>query len=195
MSSEKLNFKAVSALIVDDDRYAVSILAQILRGFGLKHQAVAESGADAKERLSREHFDLVICEAVLPDMHAAEFVRWLRRTDNEKIKYLPVIMLTGHTQMTNITAARDCGANIVVKKPVAPNVLFDHLAWSSQTSRPFLMTESYVGPDRRFKNIGPPDGIGHRQTDLSAEIGSAIEPNMSQDEVDNFMKPTRVAVE
>lgn len=193
--SEKLNFSAINALVVDDDNYAVQLLGQILRGFGLKQQTVIATGEEAKMRLVREQFDLMICEAMLPDIHAADLVRWLRRLDNSKIKFLPVIVLTGHTQVKNVESVRDCGANIVVKKPVSPNVLFDRLAWAAQTSRPFVETSFYVGPDRRFKSVGPPDGVGRRQTDLSAEVGSAIEPNLSQDEVDNFMKPTKVAIE
>jgi hypothetical protein len=73
-------------------------------------------------------------------------------------------------------------------------VLFDHIAWSAKSSRPFIETEDYVGPCRRFKNIGPPSGAGRRSTDLSPEIGAAQEPNMSQDEIDSLLRPTKIAI-
>lgn len=89
--------------------------------------------------------------------------------------------------------ARDCGANVVIRKPVSPQILFDRLAWVSRVQRPFIECESYIGPDRRFKSIGPPGGVGRRSTDLSADVGTAKEPNMSQDEIDMLFKPAKIA--
>ena len=61
--------------------------------------------------------------------------------------------------------------------------------------RQFVECETYVGPDRRVRNFGPPMGIvGRRQGDLSAHVGAAVEPNMEQSEIDLMMKPRRVAL-
>jgi CheY-like chemotaxis protein len=192
---EKLNFSQVAALVVDNDSYATGILGQILRGFGLTRHTIAEDGETGRRLVQAGHYDMVICEYVLPDMAGTDFVRWLRRLPEPQIKAVPVILLTGYTQFSSVAAARDCGANIVVKKPISPNVLFDRIAWSAESERPFIETSSYVGPCRRFKSSGPPNGIGRRATDLSAEVGAAVEPNMSQDEIDSFIKPTRVSIE
>ena len=191
----RLNFSQVTALVVDDDTFATGILGQILRGFGLTKHTVVGEGESAKRLLQNGHYDLVICEYVLPDMPGADFVRWIRRLPDAATKTIPVVLLTGYTQFSSVTAARDCGANIVIKKPIAPNVLFDHINWSAEGERPFIETDSYVGPCRRFKSIGPPNGAGRRSTDLSAEVGEAVEPNMSQEEIDSFVKPTKVSVE
>ena len=192
---EKLNFTQITALVVDSDQYSTSILGQILRGFGLTKHAIVEDGEQAKLRLQNSHHDLLICEAVLPDMPASELVCWLRRLPNSSIKFIPVVILTGYTQMSNVIAVRDGGANSVVRKPVAPNVLFDHIVWSAKGERPFVETNTYIGPCRRFKNIGPPNGAGRRKTDLTVELGAAKEPNMSQDEIDAFVRPTKIVVE
>ena len=192
--SSSINFTSVQILIVDSDQYAVDILTQILRGFEANSITVANTGADATHLLSQKKFDLVICEAFLKDMPGAELVLWMRRQPSPKIRFLPIIMLTGHTQLTNVTAGRDSGVNLVIKKPVSPGVLFDRLIWSADSPRPFLEVETYIGPDRRFKFAGLPDGVGRRATDLSAEVGAATEPNLSQDEIDSFMKPAKFSV-
>ncbi|MGA7673734.1 MAG: response regulator [Rhizomicrobium sp.] len=191
----KLNFSQVAALIVDGDNYATGILGQILRGFGLTRHTIASDGETAQRLFQGSHYDLVICEYVLQDMQGADFVRWIRRLPDARLKTVPVILLTGYTQFSNVAAARDSGANIVIKKPIAPNVLIDHIAWSAEGERPFIETNNYIGPCRRFKCTGPPGGIGRRSTDLSADVGAAIEPNMSQDEIDSFIKPTKVSIE
>jgi hypothetical protein len=42
--------------------------------------------------------------------------------------------------------------------------------WIAQESRPFIELDGYVGPDRRFQNVGPPDGhgAGRRRADKAA---------------------------
>lgn len=194
MSSYRMNFSKVRALIVDSDPYAARLLAQILRGFGLTLQTVAKDGASAKRDIETAEFDLIICEAVLPDMSAAELLRWIRRHDRAVVKFTPIVILTGYTHLDNIKAARDSGANNVVKKPVSPAVLLDHIVWSARSPRPFIETSSFIGPDRRFKFTGPPEGIGRRDNDLTPEVGDATAPNMSQEEIDSLLKPNKVEV-
>jgi CheY-like chemotaxis protein len=192
---ERLNFEQIEALIVDADPYSTSIIGQMLRGFGLNRHTTIESGEEAVRRLQNGHFDLLICDAILPDINAGELIRWIRLQPALALKYIPIVVLTGYTQHSSVTNMRDAGANIVVRKPVAPNVLFDHIAWSARTERPFIETDTFNGPDRRFKNTGPPDGVGRRKTDLTTELGGPAEPNLSQNEIDTFLKPTRVEIE
>ena len=192
---ERLNFTQIEALIVDADQYSTQILGQILRGFGLSRQNVVDSGEEARRKLGSAHFDLLICDAILPDTHASDLIKWIRRQPALETKYIPIVVLTGYTQFSNVVTLRDSGANIVVRKPVSPNILFDHIAWSARTERAFIETDNYIGPDRRFKNTGPPEGAGRRKTDLTADIGAALEPNMSQEDIDSMLKPTKVEIE
>ena len=190
-----LDLSQVNALVVDPDQYALETLSQIMRGFGLKNQVMAADGETAKKKLMENKADLVIVEAVLPDMLGADLVKWIRRHNDFGIKYSSIIILTGHTAAANVESARSSGVNIVVKKPVAATALFDRIAWSAGMDRAFIDTESYAGPDRRFRSLGPPDGIGRRSTDLSAEIGTASEPNLMQSEIDSFIKPVKISLD
>ena len=189
-----MNFSKVKVLIVDSDQFAVEILGQILEGFGLPEARSTDKAGSARDILVDGKFDLLICEAMLKDGPGADLVRWVRSQANPRVRYIPVVMLTGHTQLGYVESGRDAGVNVVVKKPVSPTVLFDRLVWSANSPRPFIETETYVGPDRRFKFMGLPEGGGRRKTDLVGELGEATEPNLSQDEIDGFMKPARMMV-
>jgi CheY-like chemotaxis protein len=187
----RLNFHGVTALLVEGDRTSVSFLAEILRRFGLDNQHCVETGAEAKAYLQRVAVDFCFFEAALPDMDGLDLVRWVRRS--APIPYIPIVLLTGYSRVDAVVGARDAGANLVVKKPLSPQVIFDRLAWMGLGTRKFVETEAYVGPDRRFKQIGPPDLVGRRSTDLSQDVGEPTEPNMSQAEIDALMKPTKLA--
>jgi two-component system, chemotaxis family, chemotaxis protein CheY len=172
---ERLNFTELSALVVDSDRFSTGIITQILRGFGLSHHIVVDTGEEAQKQLSGGRFDILICECVLPDMKGAELVRWVRRQSESKLRTMTIVVLSGYTHFSNVTDARDAGANSVVRKPVAPIVLFDHIAWSAKTERPFIEADNYSGPCRRFKFGEPTTEHSRRVSDHYQTPTPAIE--------------------
>jgi len=190
-----LDLSQINALVVDTDPYATEMLARIMRGFGLKNHSSVYTGEDAIRAVAEQKPDLVLVESRLPDMPGAEVIKRIRREESPAIRHIPLIIMTGHTVMSDIEAARNSGANIVIKKPVSASILFDRIMWAASTDRDFIESASYAGPDRRFKSLGPPNGIGRRSTDLSAEVGAASEPNLAQDEIDAFIKPVKIKLE
>jgi CheY-like chemotaxis protein len=164
MAGARINFHNVTSLLVDSDGYTRGLVAQMLRGFGMDAPIQADNGAQAKTILTHQCPDLCIVEAVLPDMTSAELIQWIRKLKGP-LRFVPTIVLTGYTQMRMVAGARDGGANIVVKKPVSPQTLFDRMVWIARISRPFIETGDYIGPDRRFRAVDPPDGKFKRETD------------------------------
>lgn len=194
MTKERMNLDGVRALVVDSDHFGVTILVQMLHGLGMEKVKVSQTAVDAQKQLEASDYELCICEADLPDMPGPDLIKWLRRLPTQK-RFMPTLVLTGYADFRNVTAFRDAGANLVMRKPASPQALYDRIAWISESGREFVECESYIGPDRRFKSIGPPGGVPRRSTDLSTEIGQAVEPNMTQDEIDGLMRPTRVQTE
>ena len=108
---------------------------------------------------------------------------------------LAAVVVTGHTRISRVMKARECGAHFIVAKPITPAVLLQRIVWVSKDERLFIDCETYVGPDRRFRRLGPRPGIqGRRSDDLPAEVGEATEPNMDQSIIDNLIKPSKVAL-
>ena len=169
MAQLKLNFRSVTTLIVDRDRYTRSLIAQMLRGFGVGGIESVDTG-EAAQQYVKEHFvDLLIVEADLPDMRCSDFIRWIRRDNKEPLRFVPIMVLNGYTQMRLVSAVRDAGANIVVKKPVSAQTMFDRVAWIARTPRAYIETTDFVGPDRRFREIAPPNGEYRRETDFPVQ--------------------------
>jgi hypothetical protein len=74
-----------------------------------------------------------------------------------------------------VTKARDCGANFIIAKPITPKIILERIIWVAQSTRLFVETETYIGPDRRFRKAAPPSeyGVGRRSGD--AEAAAAAE--------------------
>jgi CheY-like chemotaxis protein len=165
----RFNFSEVSALLVDPDHFSTGIIGQILRGFGLNNHLIVDTGEQAKKLLATGRFHLLIIEGKLPDTPATDLVNWVRRNANMNLRIMPIVLLTGYTQFSSVMEARDVGVNSVVRKPVSPKTLFDHIVWAARTDRPFIDADEYIGPDRRFRVGGSATGLSRRKVDQPSD--------------------------
>lgn len=189
----RIQLKKAQILLVEPNQQGMNVLTQVLMGFGATGFVKAENYEEAREAVKGDLLDLIVCEASLgvdgPD--GFDFVSELRRT-NLPNAMAPIIVVTAHTSRRNVARSRDCGAHFLVTKPLSPTVLLERILWIAQANRPFVTCQAYAGPDRRFQNLGPPPNMqGRRDTDLVGEIGAAVDPNMSQDEIDSLLQPQR----
>lgn len=193
--SAKFNLEKTRILLFDADAMSREIAAQILSGFGAKNITKVSEAADAKRAVSQGAYDLVVADPATSGPEGYDFVPWLRRQVGAANRFVPVLVITGHTQRSRIAAARDSGANIVVAKPLTPVAIFQRIEWMAREKRPYVDCPVYAGPDRRFKFDGPPPGSeGRRSQDLPLDIGAASEPNMTQGDIDAMMQPRKVVL-
>jgi CheY-like chemotaxis protein len=191
----RINLERSVVLLVNDNPQGLEALNGMVRGFGVRKQFKTKSGAEAMHIVKTQELDLIILDSSLPDMDGYDFIRWLRREAEPAAQFTPVIMLSGHAARTMVEKSRDSGANFVMAKPFTPEILLQRIFWVAKDERQMVKAESYVGPDRRFKNLGPPLGMkGRRKDDLSGKVGMATDPNMDQSEVDMMFKPARVQI-
>ena len=193
---EKINLEKASIMLIDANNQGLDILAQMFAGFGARTPHRCSSAEEAQPLLRKIDVDLIVVEADLPgEMDGYDFVHWLRRSGLPQYAFSSVMLISGHTRRENVARARDCGANFILVKPISPSILLQRVVWVAKENRQFVECEAYVGPDRRFKNAGPPPGIKpRRHDDIRTRLGIATAPNMGQDEIDNLMQPTKVSL-
>jgi len=78
----------------------------------------AESGARAREILQALQPDLVVLNMVLPDGEGLELCRNIRAS--ERLKWVPVIILTAIGDLDHMKEGYDCGADDYIVKPFRP---------------------------------------------------------------------------
>ncbi len=165
-ASTRINLEKVEVLLVDDSAPSLNLLSQVLLGFGVGNLTRADSAKSAKALLRERTFDLVISATNMAGVDGYELVKWLRRGALEANRYLAVILVSGHTPPSHVFKARDAGANFTIAKPITPKIVLERILWAAKEDRQFIECETYLGPDRRFKNDGPPNGAkGRRRED------------------------------
>ena len=191
--SQYINLDKARALIVDDNPQSLDILIGVLTSFGLRNVTRKADGKEAQEELQFHSYDLILANGDLPELDGYDLTRWLRREADEASRQTPVILVTSHTRQGQVEKARDCGANFIVTKPISPAVMLERILWVAKGDRLFIECDTYIGPDRRWRNQGPPieHPDGRRRDDKSIELGESGGHNMSQDELDALIKPMR----
>jgi two-component system, OmpR family, KDP operon response regulator KdpE len=98
-------------LIIDDDPQLREAVTIVLTSQEYDVQA-APTGKEGIAQVSERAPDLVVLDVNLPDMLGFEVVRELRRFSN-----VPVLMLTGRSESSDIVSGLDSGADDYLLKP------------------------------------------------------------------------------
>jgi CheY-like chemotaxis protein len=186
-----INIRGLAFLIADANAYFSSICHSILRGFGATRVLEARDAEDARKLLVQHKIDLLLCDHKLPPGGGLDFIRWIRFDPANEFRTIPILIMTTDTRSTIVANARDCGANMVLVKPVSPSSLYDRLVWIAFNARKFVDSKDYFGPDRRFKIEGYPNGVGRRASDKAVDLGTPTGPALSQSDIDALLKASR----
>src|SRR5262249_18775385 len=109
----------------------------------------APDGQTALEMLRANPCDIVFSDMSMKPMDGLAFTRALRRDAYSPNHFVPVIMITGHTERHRVEQARDAGVTEFLAKPVTAQNLFARIAEIVERPRPFVRCDNFVGPDRR----------------------------------------------
>lgn len=162
------NLERLTVLVVDDCINMQQLLRALLLSFGFSDVHTAKSGQAGIKVLEHLEPDFIICDYNMAPMNGVEFIRTLRNDEESPSRFVPIIMLTGHTEMSNILAARQAGATEFLAKPVSPQSLYKRIEMVIERPRDFVETKSFFGPDRRRSSIA--DWAGQDRRDLSSYI-------------------------
>jgi DNA-binding response OmpR family regulator len=172
-SRSRFNLDGAAVLLLDETPMGMSILVSIVTGLGAKLLYRCATVEAAQEVVTKYTLDLAIIDGLAPSGAGYDLVKWIRQTAREPNCFVPILLTTGHTPAVDVVRARDCGGNIIIRKPIAPIVLLERIIWASKEGRPYLFSDNYVGPDRRFQEKEPPGGAGRRRGDVGAITGPA----------------------
>jgi two-component system chemotaxis response regulator CheY len=118
--------KASKAMVVDDSRAIRMIMANTLTALGyLVFQA--GNGQEAWEAVERDHGDvsLILVDWNMPEMNGLEFVKRVRA--DTRYASVRLMMVTTETEMEQMMAALEAGANEYVMKPFTREIIEDKL--------------------------------------------------------------------
>ena len=144
-----LEISHLAVLLVEDVRATRVIVRAILHSFGIYDIVEAADGEEALAVLGQRHIDVVITDLAMQPMDGVEFTRRLRTPRNGLNNYVPVLMVSAHTDIANVKDAIAAGVTEFLVKPIVPANLEARLLSVVRTPKKQVRTASYCGPDRR----------------------------------------------
>ncbi|MBR2519444.1 MAG: response regulator [Selenomonadaceae bacterium] len=110
--------KKKTILVIDDDEMNLQIAKMILEKKLPCEVICASTGHDGLEILRNRRVDLVLLDILMPDFDGIETLQELRA--DERIKNVPVMMLTALGDVENIQKVGTLGVKDYIKKPFMP---------------------------------------------------------------------------
>jgi len=113
-------------LVAEDNKINFFVANKFLTGWGIS-VTHAENGQIALDILEKEDFDLILMDLHMPVMDGIEATRIIRKSDNPKIKDIPIVALTAAIMSESHDKIEDLKINDYVLKPFKPHDLFERI--------------------------------------------------------------------
>jgi CheY-like chemotaxis protein len=140
-------------LIVDDCEPMRMLMRSVLRAMGVRSCAEAEDGTEALKLFEKFSPDIVFIDHFMEPMDGVELTRKIRAGEEGIDPYIPIIMVSGFSDLKRIMAARDVGVSEYLVKPISAKLLYLRICAVIEHPRPFIRTSGFFGPDRRRRPV------------------------------------------
>lgn len=141
--------------IIDDDMDMCQLLSNFLQRKGFK-ASCATSGKKGLEAVKENNFDLVLCDFRLGDMDGKEVLQQIKAIDPS----MPVIILTGYSEVKMAVEVMRLGAYDYVTKPLVPEEIIKMINKAlDQEEQPANAKSSTTGSTDKKKDIASDDDI------------------------------------
>jgi len=108
------DFSKFRVLLVEDETSIRAVEKALLKEMGFTDITEAATASEAKTALSKQKFDIVLCDWELPDGEGIDLLSVLRETHDQKV---PFIMVTVNAQIEKVKQAISAGVTDYISKP------------------------------------------------------------------------------
>jgi len=172
----------IKFLIVDDCAFMRSTIRRILTTLGVQEMCEAGDGAEALKIMQTWPADIILLDWEMAPFNGIEFTNMVRNSSDITNAFIPIIMITAHSEYWRISKARDVGITEFLVKPISVATLFSRIRNVIEHPRPFVNAPGFFGPDRRRCHKLT------RQTERREHDPDQVLPDhiMNQDEINDY---------
>lgn len=160
------HFDDVKILVVEDNQPMLEITKTLLATFGVGTIVGARDGEEGFREYCELNPDIVIADWMMKPTDGISLARRIRNDLRSPNPYVPIILMTGFSEMRRVIQARDAGVTEFLVKPFTARDLYKRITQIIERPRQFVRSEDFFGPDRRRKTPSDYTGPLRRETDI-----------------------------
>jgi YesN/AraC family two-component response regulator len=152
------DYSTMDAMVVDDEKFSLKIVSQIMKQIGFTRVRDANDGSQALAFLQDHdgsHIKVVIADFNMPNVTGLQLLKAVRVGTKGVSRDLPIIMLTGNTDKHLVAAAMALDVDAFIAKPVSRKTLESRLSKVLNSYRQIKEVADYRDIDVDIK-VGTP---------------------------------------
>ncbi|MCA2004285.1 MAG: response regulator [Ignavibacterium sp.] len=115
-----MNNRAINILIVDDSDLTRSSLTKLFSDYNC-NIITSIDGLDGIQKSLTSKPDIILLDILMPNLDGIKMLQVIKIID--ELKKIPVIVISGNSNRTNVFASLEAGADKVITKPIDEDVL------------------------------------------------------------------------
>lgn len=163
------NFTNVCVMVVDDNLPILTLTKSVLRGFGVCDIIEVKDADKAFDIFCDRKPDIVISDWVMEPEDGMDLTQKIRFSEESPNPHVPIILMTGFSELGRVIKARDGGVTEFLVKPFNARDLYKRIAQVIEKPRSFIKSPDFSGPDRRRPRFGKYYGPYRRLSDDEAK--------------------------
>lgn len=156
----------LSVLVVDPSTHIRQLMRMMLQSDGAGTIYASNNAVAGFEAYCSDDYNVVFTELKMDPITGLDLVDLIRRSPKSPNPYVPIIMLSAHSEEQRVKLARDHGVTEFIVKPFSIEIVFERLRAVIENPRPFVRTKSFFGPDRRRISLSNYSGSERRKATL-----------------------------
>lgn len=145
---QSYNISELDILLVEKHDYMRHMMRGILFQLGARQLRECGNPDKAYEMYKQDPADLVFTDWA-PGMDGIRLLTRIRQDIDSPDPYVPVIVVTAHTELRHIYYARDSGVTEYLAKPISAKLIYGRIRAVIERHRQFIRNSDFFGPDRR----------------------------------------------
>lgn len=182
---QNIQYSDAHVLLFDQNRAVRKQTRSILSNLGFQTILEYQELSDVPSALCLQRVELAILTVNAMDCGVLKLVDRIRRQRCGPDPFIPILLTTWDRKLETLRPVVDSGADDVLLHPFSTNQMGERIGSLVRSRKPYVVTETYLGPDRRAA------------TDLRPGASPIIVPNALQARVQGLreMAPSAARIE
>ena len=148
---ESYDIRKLAVLVLERHLLIRRLMTDVFREFGVPTISSTQEPNAAFEFFENIPPDIIFCDWT-PGLDGLEFVRRVRQSEKSLNPFVPIVLLTAHTELHHVCAARDAGMTEFLAKPISVSLIYTRICSVIESKRKFVRCTDFFGPDRRRRS-------------------------------------------